>query len=287
MPMSTYYTRLEVDENASQAEIDAAYAQQRERYDPERVAHMGDDMLRVARERTAELEQIYHILSDPQRRRQYDVSIGIATPEQSPESPQRPRSLSSRELLYIAAGVVVALVVIAVTWTLTGREQADGVAGMDVVVAEVDRPAPDFTLPTLDGTDIQLEDYRGQVVLLNFWGTWCEPCRREMPALQASYEQLRDEGFTIIGINLADNELAQGRTEEDIREFSQQYGITYPVALDMEGEVSTAYRLFPLPTSYFVDAQGRIRYIRVGELTLEDVTTIFARLQQESTALRQ
>ena len=265
--MSTYYTRLEVDENASQAEIDAAYAQQRERYNPERVAHM--------------------VLSDPQRRRQYDVSIGIATPEQSPEAARGRRSLSSRDLLYVAAGVVVALVIIVVTWTLTGREQADQVAGMDVVVAEVDRPAPDFTLPTLDGTDIQLADYRGQVVLLNFWGTWCEPCRREMPALQASYEQLRDEGFTIIGINLADNEIAQGRTEEDIREFSQQYGITYPVALDMEGEVSTAYRLFPLPTSYFVDAQGRIRYIRVGELTLEDVTTVFARLQQESTALRQ
>jgi alkyl hydroperoxide reductase subunit AhpC len=108
-----------------------------------------------------------------------------------------------------------------------------------------------------------------------------------MPALQASYEQLRDEGFVIIGVNLTDNELAQGRTEDDIREFSQQYGITYPIALDMEGEVATAYRLFPLPTSYFVDAQGRIRYIRVGELTLEDVTTIFARLQQESVALRQ
>lgn len=283
--MNTYYTRLGVAEQASQAEIDAAYARQRERYNPDRVVDMDDELLRVAQERMAELDQSYRVLSDPERRHQYDVSIGIAEPEPSAEASQARRSLSGREVLYVAAGVLVALVLIGVIWTLTGRTGTAQTG--EVVVGEVDRPAPTFTLPAAGGGEVRLEDYRGQVVLVNFWGTWCDPCRREMPALQSSYEQLRDQGFVIIGVNLADNEFAQGRTEADILAFTQQYGITYPIALDTEGEVATAYRLFPLPTSYFVDAQGRIRYVRIGELTVEDVTTLFARLQQEATALRQ
>lgn len=278
--MSRYYTLLGIDPTASQVEIDAAYTQQRERYNPERVTTLDEEMRRIAEERTAELDRAYHILSDPQRRRQYDISIGIAAPEQHIAATQSRRRLSARELWYAAAGGLAAVALVAVIWMLTGREGSTLPS-----VGEVDRPAPDFTLPALNGGNIQLSDYRGNVVLVNFWGTWCEPCKKELPALQASYEQLREQGFIIIGINLVDDEKVQGKTEDDIRAFVDQYGVTYPIALDIDGEVANAYRLFPLPTSYFVDPQGRIRYVRVGELTKDEVTALFTRLQQKSTAL--
>lgn len=91
----------------------------------------------------------------------------------------------------------------------------------------------------------------------------------------------------IVGVNLTRDESKQGVTEADILAFAQHYGITYPVALDLEGEVAKAYRIFPLPTSYFVDAQGNIRYVRVGEITANEITVLFTRLQQEALELRQ
>ncbi len=280
--MNTYYTLLEIDTQASQTDIDAAYHRQRERYNPERIAHIDDEVLTIAQQRTQQLEHAYQVLSDPQRRYQYNVSIGIAEPQQAASAVQSRRTLSRREVGMLAGGVLIAVLFIALIWTLTGRDGSDTPA-----IGEVNRPAPDFTLPLAGGGEVALSDYRGDVVLLNFWATWCEPCRREMPALQASYEALRDQGFVIIGVNLADNEYAQGRTEEDIITFAEQYGVTYPIALDVEGEVANAYRLFPLPTSYFVDAQGQIRYVRVGEITADEVAALFAKLQQESVALHQ
>lgn len=279
MAMSTFYALLDIHTTASQEEIDTAYAYQRERYNPDRVASMGDEIRQTAEQRLAELERIYQVLSDPERRRQYDVSIGLAAPEQFSLQQSR-RGLSTREIWYTAGGMLAALALIALIWTLTGREETQLPA-----VGEVNRPAPDFTLPALGGGEVRLSDYHGDIVLVNFWGTWCEPCRREMPALQASYEQLRDQGFVIIGVNLADDEKIQGRTEADILSFAEQYGVTYPVALDVKGEVANAFRLYPLPTSYFIDAQGHIRYVRVGEVTLDEVKALFTQLKQETVAL--
>jgi peroxiredoxin len=274
--MDTYYTLLGVEPGASQADIDAAYQQQRERYRAEQVADMDDDIQEFAAQRTAELDQAYQILSDAQRRQQYDASIGVAP--QPSAAPRRRAGLSVRELGYAVAGVFVALLLIGGVWMLTGD-------GSDLPSAgEVDRPAPALNLPTLDGSELNFADYEGQVVLVNFWGTWCDPCKRETPALQAAYEQLQGEGFVIIGVNVTDDELTLGNTEADIRAFADQYQITYPIALDIEGEAMKAFGGIHLPTSFFIDTEGRIRYVRIGELTSEEVYAFFTRLNQDTTA---
>ena len=279
--MSSYYTLLGVGPDATPAEIDAAYARQRERYDPSRVRDLDPELRAVAEERTAELERAYRVLGDPERRRQYDVSLSGAVGGKAAKAAAERRTLTPRERIYAAAGAVVALALVAAIWALTGREA--GVTGADM--GEVNRPAPAFSLPELAGGTVDLESYRGQVVLLNFWATWCEPCKREMPALEAAHQRYGDEGLAIIGVNLTDDEQLRGNTQEEIRAFISQFNVTYRTALDMSGEVTNDYRVFPLPTSFFIDAQGQIRYVHVGELTLDDVSARFAELRGEAAAL--
>jgi len=198
-------------------------------------------------------------------------------------APRRaPRSgLTRREVTYTVGGALAALILITAVWLLTGTQTTPLPA-----VGEVNRPAPDFTLPALGGGEVRLSDYRGKVVLVNFWGTWCEPCREETPALQAAYTQLRERGRVVIGIDLADGEKSQGRGEAEISQFVKQYNVSYPIALDVEGKVANAFRIYPIPTSYFIDPQGNIRYVRVSTLTTSEVVSLFENLQQQGAAQR-
>lgn len=190
--------------------------------------------------------------------------------------------MSKREQWFTIGGAGVALALVVAIWMWTGQTEQQAPSA-----PSVDRPAPDFTLPALDGGEVRLEDFRGKVVMVNFWGTWCDPCVREIPALQTAYEELQDDGFVVIGVNLFDDEQGYKHTEEDIRLFVEQQGITYPVALDVEGTVTNAYRVFPIPTSFFVDPEGHIRYVLPRELTVEEITAWFTELKQETTARRQ
>lgn len=279
--MGSYYTLLGLEAGASREEIEAAYRRQRERYNPDLVADLDPELRRVAAERSAELERAYAILGDPERRRQYDASLGGAAGPARAQAAER-RSLTPRERGYAAIGVAAALALIVAIWVLTGRDAGTQAQAM----GEVDRPAPSFEVPALAGGTVDLDAYRGQVVLLNFWATWCEPCVRELPALEQAHRQLGDQGLAVIGVNLTDDELVQGGSEEQIRAFLDQYGVSYPIALDTEGDVTNAYRVFPLPTSFFIDGEGRIRYVHISELTFEDVEARFLELKQEASASR-
>jgi cytochrome c biogenesis protein CcmG, thiol:disulfide interchange protein DsbE len=279
--MSNYYTILGVAPDASLAAIEAAYLRQVERYSPALAEGIDPELRQIAEARIAELQQLHTVLSDAERRRQYDVSQGFVEAVPRIAQLSAKRSLSVREQLYAAGGALLALICIAGIWVITGRGATEEPRAM----GEVNRPAPAIALPTLDGNQLDLSAFRGQVVLVNFWGTWCEPCRREMPALQSAYTQLRDQGFMVIGVNLTDDEMTNGTPTETIRAFIEQYGVTYPTALDIEGKVTNDYRVFPLPTSFFIDAQGRIRYVHVGELSLDDVTARFNQLKGEAMAL--
>ena len=279
--MSNYYTILGIAPDASLVAIEAAYSRQIERYSPVLVAGIDPELQRIAEERTAEFQRIYDVLRDVDRRRQYDVSQGFVKAELRAAKLSAKRSLSTREQIYAIAGALLALALVAGIWIFTGRGDTEALRAM----GEVNRPAPAIALPTIDGKQLDLSTFRGQVVLVNFWGTWCEPCRREMPALQSAYMQLRDQGFTVLGVNLTNDEMTNGTPTETIRAFIEQYGVTYPTALDIEGKVSNDYRVFPLPTSFFIDAQGRIRYVHVGELSLDDVTARFNQLKREAMAL--
>ncbi|MGB9750629.1 MAG: TlpA family protein disulfide reductase [Roseiflexus castenholzii] len=185
-------------------------------------------------------------------------------------SPQR-RGVSRREVITSAVGALLGVIVILLVWFAVGR----GNNATLPAIGEVNRPAPNLTLPTLDGGSLSLADLRGNVVLVNFWGTWCEPCKEETPALQAAYQRLQSEGLVIVGINLRRQETG----DDAVRAFVQQYGVTYPIALDVDGEAARLFQISPIPVSYFIDPEGTIRYVRIGTLTTDDVAALFAQLR--------
>lgn len=133
---------------------------------------------------------------------------------------------------------------------------------------EVGAQAPDFSLQALDGEAISLSQFRGRVVLLNFWATWCGPCRLEMPAIQDRYN---DGGFEVLAINF-DEPAAQ------IVPFVGELGLTFPVLLDPGGNVQELYRVRGYPTSFLVDADGIIRFLHIGEMSPEIIHNYLAQL---------
>ncbi len=120
--------------------------------------------------------------------------------------------------------------------------------------------AHEFSLQTLDGKQVSLSDLIGDVVLVNFWATWCEPCRDEIPDLEAAYQAHRDEGLVVLGVNVQES-------PDAVREFVADMGITYPVLLDPTGRVLKEYRSAGLPMSLVIDREGVIRARHVGYLS--------------------
>lgn len=269
---------LDVPADATPEQIAQAYQQQRASYSSERVAELDAEFKRIAAERSATLEQAYAVLADPERRRAYDRNQGIGAA--SVASPQAKRRVSQREWLMLAGGVLVGLVIIAAVWMLSARGAEPGLPP----VAEVNRPAPAFTLATLDGTPVSLSDYRGKVVLLNFWYTNCPPCREETPALQQAYQKLSDQGLVILGVNVRKNERPGADGDNDIRAFVNQFGVTYPIAIDTHRDAGSAYQVYVLPTSIFIGPDGRERFRSFSTVTTHDVERIFTQLQREAAA---
>ncbi len=134
--------------------------------------------------------------------------------------------------------------------------------------------APDFSLETLTGETLRLSDFRGRPVLLNFWNSWCPPCRTEMPELQQVQETLGDR-VAILAVNL----LYQEDRLEDVYAFVREQGLTFPVLLDRDGRVVTDYRVGSLPTSFFIDAEGKIYLVQVGPMTRAFIESILREMR--------
>lgn len=120
--------------------------------------------------------------------------------------------------------------------------------------------APDFTLQTLEGEAVQLSDYRGQAVLINFWASWCEPCKREMPAIERRYQKFKDHGFHVLAVNTGESKLS-------VQGFVRGFDLSFPILLDPDkGVTNERYNIGPLPSSMFVKPDGTINRIVVGEM---------------------
>ncbi len=120
-----------------------------------------------------------------------------------------------------------------------------------------------FDLPNLNGTRTLLNNHRGSFVFLNFWATWCPPCREEMPAMEYLQNALEDSSFTILAVSVQEDPTL-------VQRFVDEFGVTFPILLDRSGQVSRSYGVRALPTSYFIAADGQVAGILVGIVAWDD-----------------
>jgi peroxiredoxin len=125
---------------------------------------------------------------------------------------------------------------------------------------KVGSEAPDFVLTDLNGNKHRLSDYRGKGVFLNFWGTWCKPCEKEMPYINKQYEVYKDQGVEVIAVNVGEPELS-------VRKFAERFGLKFPIVIDQQDQVMNAYDIDPLPTTFLIDKDGKIVKIITGTMT--------------------
>jgi len=118
-------------------------------------------------------------------------------------------------------------------------------------------PAPDFTLPSRDGGDLQLSTLKGQVVMINFWATWCGPCRQEMPLLEQLHAKYEPLGFTLLGVNVEPDSATATKWLEGVP-------VTFPILFDTKNVVAEQFGVMGMPSSVFVDREGRVRYVHRG-----------------------
>ncbi|MBV9281190.1 MAG: redoxin domain-containing protein [Chloroflexi bacterium] len=145
--------------------------------------------------------------------------------------------------------------------------------------ADVGQPAPDFTLPLLTGRPAHLRALRGQIVFLNFWATWCQPCTRELPELNRAYETYRGRGLTVLAID-------QHEDAGTVRSYLRAHHLSLPVAIDPDGNVAATYQVYGTPTSLFVDRGGLIRYRKVGAIGQQPLVSTLHRLLSGGSSLQ-
>jgi len=161
----------------------------------------------------------------------------------------------NRSLLFILLGSGVILLAVSIYFI---QNYALTRSDLRAIPARADYAAPNLALTDLDGRPVSLQDYRGQVVLVNLWATWCPPCKEEMPALETFYRKHKDNGFTIVAIN-------DGEPIGDVLQFVEEYGLSFPVWLDPTYTATEkAFKTINLPSSYVINREGQVVLRWVG-----------------------
>ena len=155
--------------------------------------------------------------------------------------------------------VAIGLLVFGAVWMGISTRLPGGTNSPGIPAPKAGFLAPDFTLETLGGETITLSELQGQAVLVNVWASWCMPCRAEMPAMQAVYEEYREDGFVILAVHSTTQDSAANAIA-----FAEEYGLTFPILLDVEGVVSDHYQVTALPSSFFVRPDGTIEEVVFG-----------------------
>lgn len=151
------------------------------------------------------------------------------------------------------------------------------IAGSTAIAHPSERvPAPIFRLTLFTSEEISLSTFQGKVIVLNFWASWCVPCRSEMPQFERAWRTWQDQGVVILGV-------ATGDHRENALAFAQQVGVTYPLGLDTDGQIAVAYRVTGLPTTYFIDREGRVARRIVGYVNEGYLRFVLSTLVQEQS----
>ncbi len=176
----------------------------------------------------------------------------------------------------VMAGVLVPLVALLalLAWAMVqsgGRPAGIAVNNMFGEVELREGPARDFSLTLFDGGELRLSDMRGTVVMVDFWSSWCAPCRQEAPALEAAYERFRDQGVEFVGVAIWDS-------EEAATDFIDAAGQRYPSGLDSKGAIAIDYGVTGIPEKYFVDRDGMLAKKFVGPVTQMELERVLSEL---------
>lgn len=184
------------------------------------------------------------------------------------------RPISLGLVVLVGVGLLAGFVMAALTLANPSPMLDSSGSGMPTSVPDrvaEGEPAPDFTAETAAGDRVALSDYAGQPVLLNFWATWCAPCRVEMPALQAASERYADEGVVVLAVNASER-------RDQVEGFMDELGLTFPAVLDPEGEIVDLYEVRVFPTTIWIDGQGVVRAEHFGALDDELIDDYLAEI---------
>lgn len=182
---------------------------------------------------------------------------------EAPEKEAKPSGIPYKGIVFLLAGLLIGAL-LAYTVLLSGGGAGRETSGESVgdndprLPAAVGSTAPDFTLPNLEGEPVALSSLRGKPVVINFWATWCAPCKEEMPLLESTSQQLGDQ-VVFLGVDYAEG-------KDVVQSFVSELGLTFPILLDSDGAVADRYFVRNYPTTLFVDAEGVVRAQRVGLL---------------------
>jgi len=174
----------------------------------------------------------------------------------------KPRRNNALPLIFAGAGLIL-FAFAGIFWTKQSQEFTASSAGeaVSVVPVPVEFLAPELVLTDLSGATVSLADFRGQIVLINNWATWCPPCRAEMPELESYFQAHKDQDFTLIGISAGD-------TQAQVESFVREYALSFPMWIDEQSAALSAFRNNSLPSSYVIDKSGTVRLAWSGVISL-------------------
>jgi peroxiredoxin len=164
-------------------------------------------------------------------------------------SPSSGSATGGSRLLILLAGVVILGAVFGIVWMQSAKYEP----------LVVGKPAPDFSLSDLNDRPYRLSDFRGKVVFLNFWATWCKPCREEMPSMEVLYKNFEKDGLVILAVSID-----RVTTTKDIPPFIKGMNLTFPVLIDSWGQTDKPYKRMGVPETFIIDQQGVIQEIVIG-----------------------
>ena len=181
------------------------------------------------------------------------------------------------------AGLAIAAAILFIAWYVAGRAGLSdvGKGGINTsLLPKVGDVAPDFVAISPQGEIVHLSDFRGQPVWLNFWGSWCPPCRAEMPDIQAAYEELQPQGLTLLAVSLGDK-------PSEAMNFAQLNGVTFTILLDPDRTLtSPTYPIYNFPTHIFIDKDGIVRKIVLSEMSADQAIAAAQSILPETAAVQ-